>query len=66
MIVYRDYALRKRIPTRPQKKNLTSYQQKQLEKDDEDFTKLRSLEVDLFSPLSYIDWQNFADVITEV
>ncbi len=27
---------------------------------------MRSLEVDLFTPLSYIDWKNFAEVITEV
>lgn len=66
LMVYRDYALRKRIPTRPPNKKLTSYQQKQLEKEEEDSTKLRSLEIDLFSPMSYIDWHNFAEVITEV
>ena len=37
-----------------------------MEKDDEESTKLRSLEIDLFSPLSYIDWKNFAEVISEV
>lgn len=66
LLVYRDYALRKRIPTRPPNKKLTTYQQKQMEKDDEESTKLRSLEIDLFSPLSYIDWKNFAEVISEV
>jgi hypothetical protein len=50
----------------PPNKKLTSYQQKQLEKEDEENTKLRSLEVDPFSPLSYIDWKNFAEVISEV
>jgi hypothetical protein len=60
LMVYRDYALRKRIPTRPANKKLTSYQQKQLEKEDEESTKLRSLEIDLFSPMSLIDWHNFA------
>jgi hypothetical protein len=66
LIVYRDYSLRKRIPTRPVSKKLTSYQQKQMEKEDEENTKLRSLEVDLFNPLSFIDWHNFSVVITEV
>ena len=66
LLVYRDYSLRKRIPTRATNKKLTSYQQKQQEKEDEESTKLRSLETDLFSPLSYIDWKNFADVISEV
>lgn len=66
LIVYRDYSLRKRLPTRVQSKKLTTFQQKQMEKDDEEMSKLRCLEVDLFSPLSSIDWQNFAEVISEV
>lgn len=37
-----------------------------MEKEDEETTKLRSLEVDLFTPLSYIDWKNLAEVIGEV
>jgi hypothetical protein len=37
-----------------------------MEKDDEEQTKLRCLEIDNFSPLSYIDWANFAEVISEV
>ena len=66
LYVYRDYSLKKRIHTRGQGRKLTTYQQKQQEKDDEENTKLRALEIDLASPLSYIDWANFAEVISEV
>lgn len=65
-IVYRDYSLKKRIPTRAPNKKLTTYQQKQLEKEDEESSRLRSLEIDLFTPMSYIDWKNFAEVLSEV
>jgi hypothetical protein len=37
-----------------------------MEKEDEESTRLRSLEIDIFNPLSYIDWKCFAEVITEV
>ena len=52
LIIYRDYSLRKRIPTKPRPKKLSSYQQKKLEKEDEEVTKLRSLEIDIKYPLS--------------
>jgi hypothetical protein len=41
LIIYRDYSLRKRLATRPKPKKLNSYQQKKLEKEDEEVTKLR-------------------------
>ena len=37
-----------------------------MEKEDEELSKLNSLEIDLFTPMSHIDWKNFADVIAEV
>jgi len=66
LFVFRDYSLKKRMPTRGQGRKLTTYQQKQLEKEDEEISKLRALEIDISHPLSYIDWTNFAEVITEV
>lgn len=67
LIVYRDFSLRKRYPTQVNhNKKLTSFQQKQLETDDQEKSKLNSLEIDLFTPLSHIDWKCFADLIDEV
>jgi hypothetical protein len=54
------------LPTKPKPKKLSSYQQKNLEKEDEEVSKLRSLEIDLKTPLSYIDWKNLAEVVDEV
>lgn len=34
VIIYRDYSLRKRIPTKPKPKKVTSVQQKKNEADD--------------------------------
>lgn len=51
--MFRDYSLRKRYPTQVvNNKKLTSFQQKQKETDDEEKSKLNSLEIDLFTPLS--------------
>lgn len=36
LIIYRDYSLRKRLPTKPKPKKLSSYQQKKIEKEDEE------------------------------
>mmetsp|Transcript_21639 Transcript_21639/g.20755 ORF Transcript_21639/g.20755 Transcript_21639/m.20755 type:complete len:146 (+) Transcript_21639:882-1319(+) len=37
-----------------------------MEKEDEENTKLRQLEIDIKSPLSQIDWKNLCDVVNEV
>lgn len=58
--------MRKRIPTRPKPKKVTTVQQKKLEEDDKEITKLRQLEIDLKQPLSLIDFKNMATVVTEV
>jgi|LauGreDrversion4_2_1035121.scaffolds.fasta_scaffold164445_2 hypothetical protein len=47
-------------------KKLTTFQQKQIEKDDEELSRLTSLEIDLFTPLSSIDFKNWANIIDEV
>ena len=47
-------------------KKLTTFQQKQIEKDDEELSRLTSLEIDLFTPLSVIDFKNWANLIDEV
>eukprot|EP00347_Sterkiella_histriomuscorum_P001454 403371978 len=66
VVVYRDYSLRKRLATRPRPKKLSSYQQKKVDTEDKEQSKLRCLEIDLRQPLSTIDWQNFATVLSEV
>lgn len=67
LIIYRDFSLRKRYPTSVvNSKKLTSFQQKQIEKDDEEKSKLNSLEIDLFTPLSQIDWKCMGDLVEEV
>lgn len=47
LIIYRDYSLRKRIPTKIKTKKLSNYMQKKLEEQDNEVTKLQSLEIDL-------------------
>jgi hypothetical protein len=37
-----------------------------MEKEDEESSKLKCLEIDIKSPLSHIDWKNLAEVISEV
>jgi hypothetical protein len=54
------------LPTKPRPKKLSTYQQKKLESEDKEQSKLRCLELDLKTPLSVIDWKNFAEVISEV
>ena len=66
LIVFRDYSLRKRLQTKPKPKKLSSYQQKKVDQDNKENSKLRCLEIDLKSPLSHVDWKNFAEVIDEV
>ncbi|CDW89049.1 UNKNOWN [Stylonychia lemnae] len=66
LVIFRDYSLRKRLPTKPKPKKLSSYQQKKLETEDKESSKLSCLEIDLRQPLSSIDWKNFAQVLNEV
>lgn len=65
-IVYKDYSLRKRIPTEPKPARITAYQKKKMMDDDQEKTKLQCLEIDIESPLSTIDWTNFSLVINEI
>ncbi len=65
-IVYKDYSLRKRIPTEPKPARITAYQKKKMMDDDQEKTKLQCLEIDLEAPLSTIDWANFSLVINEI
>lgn len=65
-IIYNDYSLRKRITTEPKPARMSAYQKKQMMEEDQERTKLQCLEVDLESPLSTIDWQNFSLVINEI
>ena len=39
-IVYKDYSLRKRIPTEPKPARITAYQKKKMMDDDQEKTKL--------------------------
>ena len=66
VVVFRDYSLRKRLPTKPRPKKVSTYQQKKLDGEDKEQSKLRCLEIDLRQPLSSVDWANFAQVLSEV
>jgi len=60
--------LRKRLPTQ-EKMAVNPTEQfvnKKRRKEDEHPCRLQCLEIDLESPLSDIEWRNFADVINEV
>ena len=65
-IIYKDYSLRKRMATEPKPPRITAYQKKKMMDDDQEKTKLQCLEIDLETPLSTIDWQNFSTVINEI
>jgi len=56
-IFYKDYSLRKRWETSTAK--LTSYQKKKITEADHVKTKIQCLEIDMESPLSFIDWDKF-------
>ena len=66
-IIYRDYSLRKRLPT-SEKTNLSVVEQlnKKKKKSENDLQKLQSLEIDYDAPLSGAEWGNLAEVINEV
>lgn len=61
MIVYRDYSLRKRIPTEEKKSTL-----KKKSKDWELEAKLQCLEIDNENPLSVTEWRNISAVLREI
>jgi hypothetical protein len=63
--VYRDYSLRKRIPT---KENVTGGSlKKKISKQDLDVeARLQCLEIDNENPLSNFEWRNLSNVVNEV
>lgn len=63
LILYRDYSLRKRLPTKPRPKKLSSHQTKKMEQEDEATTRLRGLEIDTKTLLSTCDWNNLTEVL---
>lgn len=64
LIVYRDYSLRKRIPTEEKKASALSKKKQTKEADVE--AKLQCLEIDNDNPLSVIEWRNTATVLKEI
>lgn len=78
LIVYRDYSLRKRIETsmkvKENKLDKMSLKQRQAaakEKQDKKGKpvhepKLQCLEIDIETPLTDVEWRNFAEVVDEV
>ena len=65
-ITYKDFSLRKRIPTEPKPARITAFEKKKMMDEDQEKTRLQSLEVDLETPMSTIDWANFTLVINEI
>lgn len=59
MIVYRDYSLRKRIPTEERKKS-----SKKSTKTESD-ARLQCLEIDNNEPLSAKEWESMSFVLSE-
>lgn len=53
---YKDFSLRKRAFTLAKPKNVAPAIKKKLLEADNELTKLQSLEIDIESPLSYLDW----------
>jgi hypothetical protein len=45
---------------------ISTFQQKKMDEASREFTNLRSLEIEVASPLSQIDWKNLSLVINEV
>lgn len=64
LIVYRDYSLRKRIPT--EEKKATTLSKKKKTQELEVDAKLQCLEIDNENPLSPVEWRNIATVIKEI
>jgi len=62
-IIYKDFSLRKRIATEPKPPRITAFEKKKMMDDDQEKTKIQSLEVDLEHPLSTVDWANLTLVI---
>lgn len=66
-IVFRDYSLRKRLPTSESAKlSVVEQLNKKKKKAETDLQKLQSLEIDYEKPLSEYEWGNFAEVINEM
>ena len=63
---YKDFSLRKRAFTLAKPKTIAPAIKKKMMEADLEFTKLQSLEIDIESPLSSLDWQNVSYVITKV
>ena len=67
-LVLRDYSLRKRLFTmaKPSKGSKTALAKKQEMELDQTKTKIQSLEIDLESPISSLDWNQIALTIKEI
>lgn len=66
LIVYKDYSLRKRIPTPAKPARMSAYLKKQMLEDDQEKTQLQCLSIDTETTISTCDWNNFTQVIQEV
>lgn len=64
LIVYRDYSLRKRIPT--EEKKASSLSKKKQPKEAEVEARLQCLEIDNDNPLSVVEWRNLSTVLKEI
>lgn len=64
LITYRDYSLRKRLPSKEAKK--TDSMGQAIKKSPDHDNWLQCLDIDLKMPMSKVDWRNFADVLNEV
>ena len=63
-MIYRDFSLRKRIPTAVQKFTSQAVKEKQ-SKLENSHTKLQCLEMNTETPLSSLDWNQIATIILE-
>lgn len=64
LVVVRDYSLKKRRKT-PFIDKISMFQKQQALVDENEKTKLASLEIDIEKPLSKIDWHNLGNTIGE-
>lgn len=63
-MTYRDFSLRKRIPTAVTKFTSQAVKEKQM-KAENTHTKLQCLEVNTENPLSSLDWNQISSIILE-
>lgn len=63
-MTYRDFSLRKRIPTAVQKFTSQAVKEKQ-QKAENTHTKLQCLEINTETPLSSLDWNQISSIILE-